>query len=162
MSMKMLGTATHQKLKLKAGETWGLSLYLLHVLNVHPARIEDQHRLLEAGRCLEELVQVFNACGSGMSAGHIQTAFDKFLRHMTLTESDDELLIPKRHMVLHMLRDIPWLGNPKYYASWEDASLNKTLQKCCGRISQVTSEASILVSMRKVLAAQSRKRKQRD
>jgi hypothetical protein len=159
VTQKMLGTSADRKLKTKAGETWGLLLFLVQVLSIYPAIIADQQRLLEAGSCLSELIHLFDSCGSRMPAASVQLAFDKFLRHMALTADFDDLLIPKRHLVLHMLRDIPWLGNPKHYACWEDESLNKTLKKACRGISQQTFEASVLISMRQTLNTMSLKRK---
>jgi hypothetical protein len=53
----MVGSSGSQTLKLKGGETWTFSLFLVHQLETHLVRLgSNGHRLLMAGRCLLDIV----------------------------------------------------------------------------------------------------------
>ena len=69
---------------------------------------------------------------------------------------------PKKHAMMHLLKDIRWMGNPRLYANWTDESLNKLLKMACRLCSQATLESSVLHSMQKLLRSERRKRKADD
>ena len=151
MTVKMLGTAAEHKLKTKGAETFGLLLFLVDTLREQHGRINLGQEMLEAGQCLVDLVGVWDACDMHMPAASIQQCFDLTLRHLSLTESVEELLIPKRHLLLHLLKRMGHHGNPRFYATWFDESLNKLLKRSCKHVSQATFESSVLTTMSAVL-----------
>ena len=151
ITVKMLGTAAQPKLKTKGAETYGLMLFLVDTLRANFGRLELGRELLEAGQCLIDLIAAFDGHGMQMPASSIQRCFDLALRHFSLTESIEELIVPKRHMLLHLIRDIPHHGNPRFCATWFDESLNKTLKRSCKNVSQATFDASVLGTMRATL-----------
>ena len=69
----------------------------------------------------------------------------------TLTSHLDELQLPKRHVVSHMLERLHDFGNPMAYANWLDEHLNKLLKKACQAVSQQTFEMGLVQRMRFVL-----------
>ena len=64
---------------------------------------------------------------------------------VSLTEADARQLIPKRHLMFHLLTEIPKFWNPRLYAVWVDEALNRELKAACRQLSQVTFEAAILL-----------------
>ena len=87
----------------------------------------------------------------------LKDCFALFTRHMALME-EDEQYVPKHHVVLHMLRNSELLGNPTFYSTWLDETLNKTLKAACRETSQATFEASVLYRMRGLMDARVRAR----
>ena len=67
------------------------------------------------------------------------------------TETEEEMLIPKRHMAMHILERMIDLGNPKAYANWHDEDLNRDLKLSCRKVSQMHFERSLYVRMREWL-----------
>jgi len=58
---------------------------------------------------------------------------------------------PKHHLAFHLVHNIQRQGNPAFYATWMDESLNKVLKGCCKQTSQATFETSALIRMNQVL-----------
>jgi hypothetical protein len=151
VTVKMLGTHAKKKLKFKAAETFGVLRFLVQQLEEHAGAIASGPQLLEAAAALVSIVDTLDLSGVVIPASDIQKAFDFFKRQCVLTEHIEELLIPKRHMFLHMLHELHFFGNARLYATWKDESLNKSVKKCCKNVSQSTFEASVLADMRQLL-----------
>jgi hypothetical protein len=62
-----------------------------------------------------------------------------------------ESYTPKYHLMFHLLYQSRFHGNPTYYATWLDESLNKTLKAACKHASHMTFEGSVLLKMRELL-----------
>ena len=82
-----------------------------------------------------------------LSADDIQLAWDCYKDFLTRTADVEDLLIPKAHLLLHLLERVDWLGNPRFYSNWQDESLNRVLKCACRSISQNTIEFSLLLQM---------------
>ena len=80
-----------------------------------------------------------------------QEAFDQYVRHVALMAPLD-CYVPKHHIVFHLLADVGRKGNPRFYATWLDEALNKTLKAACKYASQRTFECSVLFRMWDLLA----------
>ena len=52
-------------------------------------------------------------------------------------------------------------GNPRYYSSWLDESLNKLVKGASRSLSQLTFEAVLLVNMEHLLAREIERRKRK-
>jgi hypothetical protein len=72
------------------------------------------------------------------------------LIHMELIRPFD-LFIPKHHVIMHALGETNEKGNPWYYGSWLDESLNKLLKGCCRNAAQVTFEETVLSKVAELL-----------
>ena len=55
-------------------------------------------------------------------------------------------------MVLHLLRRMPFWGNPRCFSEWADEGLNKLLKGACRQVSQATFEVAVLSSMNALLS----------
>ena len=115
--------------------------------------------MLKAGLALESMLRVWNSHGPIMPLSATHVCFDHWKRLCALTDDVPDVKIPKRHIVVHLLKSIPFLGNPHRYANWLDESLNKDLKRCCRTVSQATFETFLLLRMRIVLASPNSKRK---
>ncbi len=115
--------------------------------------------MLKAGRASESMLRVWNSHCPTMPLSATHACSDHWKRFCALTDDLPDVQIPKRHIVVHLLQSIPFLGNPHRYANWLDESLNKDLKRCCRTVSQATFETFLLLRMRIVLAASNSKRK---
>ena len=62
-----------------------------------------------------------------------------------------ESFVPKHHLVFHLLLKSSFHGNPCYYATWLDESLNKVLKSACKNACAATFEGSVLLRMKELL-----------
>ena len=151
---KMLGSISDRKLKTKGAETWGVLLFIEHILSDEGRRARvgaNADELLEATQCLIQMVHIMNACGINMAQEQIEMMLGAWKRFLSLTEDVQELQTPKRHAMSHMILDSGFLGNPRCYANWVDESLNKLLKACCRKVSQTTFEEMVLLAMSELL-----------
>ena len=163
VTKKMLGDAGEQRLKTKGAETWGLLLFLADELKIHRARLGDEgDRLLAAAQGLIGMATVWDKGGVRLSVDEQKACWRHYTAFLDATQIYDELLLPKRHMVLHMLRRMPVFGNPRFHAAWKDESLNKLLKKCCRQVSQATFEVAVLIGVKGSLALQRGRKRERD
>ena len=144
---KMLGDKGAGKVKTKGAETWGVLLWLLKELESKP-NVPALARLAAGVRSLEEMVLVWSHGSWKLTPMEIQTSYDCFNRFVAMTDGLEELEIPKRHMAMHLIRDLAHYGNPRWYANWTNESLNRVLKNACRQVSQLTFEVSVLSAMR--------------
>ena len=85
-------------------------------------------RLAAAGDAIMAMLAIFRSHGWQIPLADAAAALAHYLRFCALTE-DDGLPVPKRHAIIHLLRDIPSKGSPRFYALWKDESLIKLLKK---------------------------------
>ena len=96
-----------------------------------------------------------------MRPSEIQESFDCWNRFLFLTQAYDEMRIPKKHLVSHLLANMHFHGNPRRYAVWRDESLNRCLKKCCRTILQVSFEPHVLLRMPEMLTRHSDRKRRR-
>ena len=97
---KMLGSNSDRKLKTKGAETWGVLLFIEHILSDEGRRARvgaNADELLEATQCLIQMVHIMNACGINMAQEQIEMMLGAWKRSLSLTEDVQELQTPKRH-----------------------------------------------------------------
>ena len=73
-----------------------------------------------------------------------------------------ECYVPKHHMMIHPMQEAVEKGNPWYYSSWLDESLNKTLKAACKNASQATFEETVLMKMTELLTDERGFKRSRD
>ena len=151
---KTLGDHSNRKLATKAAETWGFLLFLIDKLP--NTKFGD---MLAAARHLEEIVGIWNAGGTVLTAPATQRMFDAWNGFLMLTTSVEDLRLPKRHLFVHLLARANHFGNPKLYANWTDEGLNRQLKLACRTVSQATFEPFLLLRMQELLPKVGVKRK---
>ena len=143
-----LGDPSNKALKTKAAETFAFLVYLIDKMEAHSPKIgPPAMKLLEAGRALLRMMKIMDDSGLVMTTSQINSAFDAYQRHLALTDDVDDLHTPKRHLVLHLLRGMQYLGNPRAYSNWHDETLNRFLKQSCRSTSQKTFEPCVLLRM---------------
>ena len=80
----------------------------------------------------------------------VQEHFRKLTMHMELMRPF-ECFVPKHHVMFHAILETMEKGNPWFYGTWMDESLNKILKGTCRNASQITFEMTILLKMRELL-----------
>ena len=83
-----------------------------------------------------------------------QESFNSYITFL-LSTSTEELAAPKRHLALHLFKRVAWFGNPRFYSTWRDESLNKLLKQACQQMSQATFETCVLAHMSQLLLPKS-------
>ena len=84
--------------------------------------------LAQAAESLVVMIDILDSNGVLLPPACVQGCWDAYLRFLGLTQAYEDQLIPKRHLVLHMLRRLDHFGNPRCYAEWYDESLNANAQ----------------------------------
>ena len=146
----MIGSSADRKLKTRAAETWGVLLFLVETFSAHreSGRLgPDADRMLEAAKCLVDLVTIMKSSDWAMAAVEVGSLLESWKRFCALTNDQESLRTPKRHIMWHFVVMAGYLGNPRYYANWRDESLNKVLKAACRDVSQATFEQTVLLSM---------------
>ena len=163
-SKRIIGEPSQRKLATKGAETWGFVLFLIDVMKARRSALPSVvNRYIEAGESIVRLMTIFDEAGVNLKPFEIQECYDVWKRYCSLTADLPDLLQPKRHLVLHILEHLPQKGNPKYYATWMDEALNRTLKAACRQLSQSSFEATILCHMWTILLDKpDSKRKRRD
>jgi len=151
-TLKMVGKESAPKCKTKGAETYGVMLFLLSVLEQHsPHLTQCGRQLIIAGKALSNMLDALANCGLCVLADVQVRWFEFYNQHLDAIRSF-ATFVPKHHIVVHMLDKMSYQGNPVYYATWLDESLNKTLKAICRFTSQATFEISVLTRIRIILA----------
>ena len=99
-----------------------------------------------------QIIEVWNNAGPVLLQMEQERTVHLWKRHLHLTDEVDELRLPTRHLVTHLVVGSAFFGDPKAYSCWLDESLNRELKKSCRTVSQTkTFEAFLLLRMRERL-----------
>ena len=152
---RVVGSTPDSALKTKGAETWGLLLFLVDRLSGRdlPDGAAD---LLTGARALVRMMLIWKKGGRTLQTSEVQESFDCYNEFLAKTRDFDDLDLPKKHMLLHMLERLTDVGNPTFYSNWLNESLNKLLKACCRQVSQHTFESGILIRMRALLRKRAR------
>ena len=93
-----------------------------------------------------------NACGISMSQEQLDIRLGAWKRFLSLTEDVQEVQMPKRHAMAHIILATLYQGHPRFYAGWVDESLNKDLKAACRKVSQNTFDEMVLLAMSEFMA----------
>ena len=158
LTRKMIGDPSNRVLKLKGAECWSFLLFLRDTLVEAQAHLPTEAaRLSKASDCLIKLVCISKESPCNMPVTAIEDCFSLYGEFDELTQHIEELLIPKRHLIFHMLERLEDFGNPEWYSNWYDEHLNKLLKNACRCVSQATFETSILQNMRYLLREEAKR-----
>lgn len=153
----MLGDKDTRTVGTKGAETWSLILFFVEELKAHP-HIIDQPRILRACEALVELITTWQHASWVLTAQELETCFNAWSTFIELTYGIATLEIPKRHLSLHLMRELKVFGTPRFYSVWTDESLNKTLKATCREVHQHTFDYHVLASMNSILRKQEPRR----
>ena len=107
------------------------------------------------------MVSTWRAARPRLSVTELQRAVDCWSTFCRLTAEVEDMLIPKRHMMSHLVVSATWFGNPNLYSNFEDERLNKPVKASCRTVSRVTFEPLLLLRFKILLQKRGVKRKRR-
>ena len=151
LSEKHLGNASDNPVfKAKAAQTWGVLLWALDIARDFKRAFKNPEWLV----AVESLVQHWRICQSSarvLSASQHQALMATMHEHLTAI---DGLVpyIPKHHLWIHLSSEAETKGNPRFYDTFVDESINKTLKNARKGAHQCTFEQTVMTRMRKLLA----------
>lgn len=133
----MIGASESPSLHAKAAESYGLLLFVRHVLDDHrkdfeklPADMRDKaRRLSEASKAAVQFEDTFAKSARRISrqeAGQALGAYCRFLRFYSEAGGN---LLPKCHLMLHLIQRTLLKGNPKRYSTYRDESFNGVIAR---------------------------------
>jgi len=148
LTRKMLGQQHLRDLKTKAAETGVLVRWATDFCARNTAKFEGARILEEAGRALLSYMDIIRTRGRTIPWSDCQVLLDMCLRHMALMDEVPSPKAPKSHMFAHLTLRIPHWGNPRFYSTFLDESLNLTLAVVAAASHRLTWERSIFDRMR--------------
>jgi hypothetical protein len=150
LTVKVVGTPSERKMGTKGAETYGLLVFFAGLLRIHVARLPAQAgHLADAASSLVRIIEIFKENGVNFKDAPLQECFD--CMHTLYARTEDlvpDMETPKRHLVVHLLHEISWFGNPSAYSCFYDEWLNKMLKEYLRTVSQATFEPFVLLRMR--------------
>ncbi len=154
----MVGSPTEPRLKTKAIETFGICSFLVAALDKYRRFFQhDYATLKESGTLLLAFLADLKSCKIDVPPTLQQRLLDQWKRFVRLT-ADYDLNIPKTHLVFHLILRMGYQGNPWFYHTFVDESLNKTLKKVLRWCQQSTFEAMCLAKASELLRRMGAKR----
>ena len=145
---KLIGTRKAPDLKTKAGETGVLVRWATDLCQRHARSMKLGDELLAAGECLLEYMAILKEHDRIVPRSACQRLLDLCTRHISLLQLAQLPLVPKHHLMVHLTLRIPTRGNPRFYSTFLDESLNAALAKIAGASHRTTWETSIFSRVR--------------
>ena len=149
VTKKMVGDNAARKLKIKGGEAYSVLLFIEHELKKFRT-IPKQKLYVKGVGALVQLNKVFRDAGWSMDVGERREAHDCYNQYIDAAVALD-LVLPKTHLGAHLLSDLDWFGNPRFYAAWADEGWNRVLKQCARGLSQATFDVCILAGVNQQL-----------
>ena len=115
------------QVKTKAAETRPLVLFCEWLLERYGNALKgDEASLLPACKALVQFIELMRASPQRLNASQRQGMHDCFKRYLLLSKKAGVHQTPKAHLAMHMLDRTTAQGNPRFYATFADASANGT------------------------------------
>ena len=134
LTLKMLGKRSNPELKAKAAETRGLLDFAVELLEKHAAKFRDRpgpknpktlHEcLLASGKAAQKVEDIIRRGDREMKRETQRELLFHYMRHVNFYSRAGGQLTPKHHLMVHMIQRIGRRGNPRFYATYRDESLN--------------------------------------
>eukprot|EP00959_Pyramimonas_sp_CCMP1952_P452369 9466468-Pyramimonas_sp.AAC.1 len=140
----MIKGKTKPELKTKAAETGILLRWATHYCTKQDG-IDFPCRdvLGEAGSSLLEYMDILRNNGLNIEWEDCSQLLYLCLRHLTLMEQAGCEHMPKSHMFVHMTQRIPTQGNPRFYSTFLDETLNLGIAQMAAASHKTNWEESI-------------------
>ena len=143
----MVGTRAKPRLKTKGAETWGVCLFVCATCGKGGWLGDAGPAWRAAGLALERVVALMRDAPPVVPAHQLQEMLEAYLRHLALARRLGYHLLPKHHLMFHLLARAAVQGNPRLYGTWLDESLNHELKLCLRNVHQCAFESLGLAKM---------------
>ena len=148
LTVKMLGSPAHHALKTKAAELGPLLDWAHWLCQRYPAHIEHCLELREAGVALMRYMELMRTSPLHPEPHVCQEFMTCCLRHLCMAEKAEISFVPKHHMFAHMTQRIVKQGNPKFYSTFLDESLNAVISYIAGSVHRKHWEKRVFQRLR--------------
>ena len=119
-------------MKTKGAETYGVALFLVHIMQKYNGFLDDYEPLLESGQRLTQIVGIITSSCVKLTITTRQELMSAWLRYLTLMRHfDSSHWVPKTHQMTHIIHSSDRHGNPQFSSCWLDESLNHDLKMVC-------------------------------
>ena len=133
----MIGKRSAPIFKAKAAETAGVLLFAVRCLENHMAKFEakspDVHLcarlLLESGKAALGIEEIMREHDRVLPRAAQCKLLSLYLRHISLFERAGGDLKPKHHLMVHLWQQTCRHGNPRFYSTYRDESLNGVIAR---------------------------------
>ena len=137
----MLGSRRKPKLRLKAAESWGFLLWIHHVLPTIAHKLDgDADACAGAAGSLVDWMKILQQHGRELPVSAQESLCACVIKHFSCLELLGVRLMPKHHMWVHLTFSAGRMGNPRFYWTFLDESLNGKLKKILRRCHQAAFE----------------------
>jgi hypothetical protein len=139
ITFKMLGYG-HKggpTFKAKAAETAGVLPFIVQLLERTMDKFRDlggdrflkAQLLLASGKAMLDFEQTLLAFGRNIDRAGQRSALSQWQLHVHLFQRAGGTTKPKHHTICHMIRGMSFLGNARYYMTYKDESMNRTIAR---------------------------------
>ena len=134
----MLGGSENPSLHAKAAESYGLLLFIRHLLCKHLGDFEklrdramrDKAKLLcEASTAAVLFEETFAKSTRRVSRLEAEQALGSYKRFLRFYHEAGGSMLPKCHLMFHLIQRSLFKGNPKRYTTYKDESFNGVLAR---------------------------------
>ena len=134
LTVKMLGKQEDPVMKTKAAETKELLGFVINLFEQYRAQLVQYDAirfkfLFASAQAAAEVSSIMAASGRIMSLDDQQKMLASYTRHVAMYMRAGGNFVPKHHLFFHCIQRIQVLGNPKYYSTYRDESLNGVVVK---------------------------------
>ena len=132
LTLAMLGKRKSPELKAKAGETVGMLQFTVELLQKYRNQlqsIENCDYLIAAGKAALNVNDSMKRGSRVLTEVERECLLSEYLRHVSLYLQAGGKSTPKHHLCVHMIQRSSRLGNPKYYHTYRDETLNGLVAK---------------------------------
>lgn len=135
LTLQMLGDLSAPKLKAKAAECRGMLPFAAELLGEHVSSMGDRGRfLLLAARSLIRIYQLLRENPRVMPHDVRTELMDQMLRMLHSYKEAGGHLVPKHHLMFHLIRNVSEHGNARAYHCFYDESLNGKIAKIASKL----------------------------
>ena len=127
LTMGMLGSKDSPDFGGKAAETGAVMIWALDFCQRHADRLREGCHLGAAGEPLVQYALLLKDSPLVVPHETCQALLDCVVQHCVRMQHADVRLLPKHHYWAHMTLQIPARGNPRFYSTFLDETLNKVI-----------------------------------
>ena len=132
LQVGMLGTKKKPILSVKAAECKGLIHFCVELLNEYIGELGSTgNHKLALGKSLVKIIDTMSVAGRVMTTLEHQTLRDNYVHVARFWKEAGLKFKPKMHAFAHLVRNVPYSGNPAFHATFLDESENRVLAEIC-------------------------------
>lgn len=161
LTLKMLGRPNKPILAAKAAETHGLLDFAVGLLQKYEVQLSAISRdfalttqlLLASGKAAQKFNTLLADNTRDLSAEVIDSMMSSYRHFAVMYDRAGGHLTPKHHIMLHMIQRAGWHGNPRYYMTYRDESLNGVVARIAASCHRRSWDVNVHRKLNHLLAA---------